>query len=283
MIRLQHLTQKVSAVFPIGLLLMGAVGQPAFAGLTDSLGSSTLVALRYNPPNRGAPSLTRNAGSRTGLCSDMTALQPTQTNWGETLDARPTFGIYVAEPVSSLTFELKDILSNEIVHRTTFETINGPGISLYQLPDTAASLEPDRLYRWQISLDCELTGKTDKADGVIMRRVASDELQAALDATPESDMPTLLAEHGLWYDAVKTLLRQRLNQSENETLAADWQQLMQHPVVQLDNLLEAEPIECCLAHVPSPPSADTSTSADTPDTPTNTSADTPTDTSTDYF
>ncbi|MEM9162614.1 MAG: DUF928 domain-containing protein [Cyanobacteria bacterium P01_F01_bin.4] len=199
-----------------------------------------LVALRYNPPNRGAPSLTRNAGSRTGLCSDMTALQPTQTNWGETLDVRPTFGIYVAEPVSSLTFELKDILSNEIVHRTTFETIEGPGISLYQLPDTAASLEPDRLYRWQISLDCELTGKTDKADGVIMRRVASDELQAALDATPEADMPTLLAEHGLWYDAVKTLLMQRLRQSENETLVTDWQQLMQHPVVQLDNLLSLE-------------------------------------------
>ncbi|MEM9904316.1 MAG: DUF928 domain-containing protein [Cyanobacteria bacterium P01_D01_bin.44] len=272
MIKIDRLLTGLSLITcQIGLLLAGPASQPVFAQ-PDSLSTSTLVALRYNPPNRGAPSLTRNAGSRTGLCSDMTALQPTQTNWGETLEARPTFGIYVAEPVSSLTFELKDILSGEIIHSTTFETIEGPGVSLYQLPETAPPIEPDRLYRWQISLYCELTGKTDKADGVIMRRMASDEFQAALETTPEADMPTLLAENGLWYDTVKTLLMQRLSQPEDETLMTAWQALMQHPVVQLDNLLEAEPLECCLAYVPSNTSADAPT--DTPP---------PTDTPIDYF
>lgn len=227
-----------------------------------SLGLPSL-ALQYNPPNRGAPGYTRNAGSRTGPCGDLTAVQPTQTNWGETLVERPTFGIYVAEPTTDLTFELKDERSQEILHRATFDHVAGPGISLYTLPDTAPALEPNQFYRWQVSLECEqfnsehiqYTG-SKTAGGMIVRRLASDPLPTTLATATADEKPALLASHGLWYDAVHALLLQSLEHPETETWTDAWQTLIAHPMVQLNHLTEAVPIDCCLAAA-CPETADT--------------------------
>ncbi|MGD1855561.1 MAG: DUF928 domain-containing protein [Leptolyngbyaceae cyanobacterium] len=206
------------------------------------------LALQYNPPNRGAPSNTWNAGSRSGACGDLTAVQPTQTNWGETLRARPSFGIYVSEPATKLTFELRDERSQDLIHRVTFDQISGPGISFYTLPDTAPPLEPDQYYRWQVSLECaqfstdnvQYTGDR-QSGGMVVRRTVSDELHTQLQATTSDQIPERLAANGLWYDAVHTLLLQ----SEDQTDA--WQRLLAHPMVQLNDLMEATLIDCCLA------------------------------------
>ncbi|MEM6255230.1 MAG: DUF928 domain-containing protein [Cyanobacteria bacterium P01_D01_bin.156] len=208
------------------------------------------LALQYNPPNRGAPSSTWDAGSRTGPCGNLTAVQPTQTNWGETLQARPSFGIYVSDPVTNLTFELRDERSQQILHQVTFEQVDGPGISFYTLPETAPALQVNQYYRWQISLECEqfstanitYTGSR-QADGIIFRRRASDELQTALADTPDAEKPDLLATNGLWYDMVHSLLLQQ--QSEQWTEA--WQTVLAHPMVQLNNLMEATLVDCCLS------------------------------------
>ncbi|MEM9487265.1 MAG: DUF928 domain-containing protein [Cyanobacteria bacterium P01_F01_bin.116] len=212
------------------------------------------AAIQYNPPNRGAPSETRNAASRTGSCGDLTAVQPTQTNWGETLKSHPTFGIYVAAPATNLTFELKDERSKETLHRVIFDYVEGPGISLYTLPDTAPALEPNQLYRWQVSLDCTQFNTvhvqhtdTKTSDGVIFRRFASDELQTTLGTVTSDEQVSLLAANGLWYDTVHTLLIERLNQPGTETWVTQWQSLVSHPTVQLDNLMNAVPLDCCLA------------------------------------
>ena len=239
------------------LLSLLAASIASLSLLTPAMSQSALQpqlsAVNYNPPNRGAPSRTRNALSRAGLCGDLTAIQPSQTNWGETLAARPTFAIYVSEPATDLTFELKDESSGEIVYQTLFDQISGPGISLYTLPDTAPALEVDRSYRWQVSLECEQFSTlrvpqrgTKLSDGVIVRR-ASDELQIALANTTDSEKPSLLAANGLWYDTVYTLLTWRLTFPETETWTEQWQGLLTHPMVQLDHLLDAAPIDCCLA------------------------------------
>lgn len=223
-----------------------------FTTVSAALAQSS-AAIQYNPPNRGAPSETRNAASRTGRCGDLTAVQPTQTNWGETLRAYPTFGIYVSAPATNLTFELKDERSKEILHRVSFAQIEGPGISLYTLPDTVPALATNRLYRWQVSLDCtqfntahvQHTG-TKTSDGVILRRAVSDELQTVLDNAASDEKVSLLATNGLWYDTVHTLLMEQFNQSGPETWVAQWQSLVSHPTVQLDTLMDATLLDCCL-------------------------------------
>ncbi|MEM9266833.1 MAG: DUF928 domain-containing protein [Cyanobacteria bacterium P01_F01_bin.13] len=239
---------KALFISPIALLGFGlpSLGQP--------LMPPQRTALQYNPPNRGAPGYTRNAGSRTGPCGDLTAVQPTQTNWGETLERHPTFGIYLAESAVNLTFELREESSQEILHQVTFDQIEGPGISLYTLPDTAPILEPNQFYRWQVSLDCEQFNTPNvqyrgvkRAGGTIFRRLVSEQLQTTLSTAAETEKPSLLAANGLWYDTVHTLLLQRLHQPDTERWINDWQNLLIHPMVQLNNLMEAAPIECCLA------------------------------------
>ncbi|MEA5463741.1 DUF928 domain-containing protein [Leptothoe sp. PORK10 BA2] len=248
MSRLSYLTNKylISSVTALitalsALLTMGLPG----------------LALQYNPPNRGAPSNTWDAGSRTGPCGDLTAVQPTETNWGETLRSHPTFGIYVSEPATNLTFELKHEGSQEILHRVTFEQLDGPGMSLYTLPDSAPALEPDQHYRWQVSLECEQFNTVHiqyndsrAAGGMIIRRVASDELQAHLATTTDADKPALLGANGFWYDMVHTLLIQQVQQPETEQWTDAWQRVLLHPMVQLNTLMEATVVDACL--VPKP-------------------------------
>lgn len=224
------------------------------AALTTLTMGLPVLALQYNPPNRGAPSNTWNAGSR-GDCIDLTAVQPTQTNWGETLMAHPTFGIYVSAPATDLVFELRDERTKEILHRATFDQVDGPGISLYTLPDTAPALEPSRYYRWRVSLDCaqfktdniQYTGEKESG-GIIVRRETSDELQTQLETIADDEKPALFAAQGLWYDMVYTLLLQpSSHQAETEQWTDAWQNLLAHPMVQLTNLMEATLVDCCLA------------------------------------
>ncbi|MBE9065662.1 DUF928 domain-containing protein [Leptolyngbya cf. ectocarpi LEGE 11479] len=244
MSRLSYLAQKS---------LISSVLVSSVAALTTLSVGLPVLALQYNPPNRGAPSNTWNAGSRGG-CIDLTAVQPTQTNWGETLMAHPTFGIYVSEPATNLTFELRDERSKEILHRVTFDQIDGPGISLYTLPDTAPALEPDQYYRWRVSLDCaqfntdkiQYTGGKESG-GMIVRRALSDELQTHLETMADAEKPALFATQGLWYDMVHTLLMQPSHQAETEQWTDSWQSLLAHPMVQLHNLMEATLVDCCLA------------------------------------
>ncbi|MEM7064442.1 MAG: DUF928 domain-containing protein [Cyanobacteria bacterium P01_B01_bin.77] len=239
MSRLSYLAQK-SLISSVVALTTLSLGLP-------------VLALQYNPPNRGAPSSTWNAGSR-GDCIDLTAVQPTQTNWGETLMARPTFGLYVSKPATNLTFELRDEQSKEILHRVTFDQVEGPGISLYTLPETAPTLEPNHYYRWRVSLDCaqfnigqiQYTGEKESG-GMIVRRLASDELQTHLETTADDEKPALFASQGLWYDMVHSLLMQQGHQSETEQWTDAWQNLLAHPMVQLSNLMEATLVDCCLA------------------------------------
>ena len=241
MSRQSYLTHKVliSSITALGTIV--TMGLP-------------VMALQYNPPNRGAPSNTWDAGSRTGPCGHLTAVQPTQTNWGETLMAHPTFGIYVSEPAAALTFELRDERSQEIIHRATFEEVKGPGISLYTLPDTAPALEVNQYYRWQVSLDCEQFNTTNiqytgdkQSGGLIVRRGVSDELHHSMEATADDEKPALLAANGLWYDMVHALLMQQFHQSETEQWTESWQTLLGHPMVQLNNLMDATLVDCCLA------------------------------------
>ena len=263
MARLLHPTHLISLfAAPIAVLSLftPAMGQSA--------GQPTLqpglASVQYDPPNRGAPSETRNALSRAGLCGNLTAIQPTQTNWGETLREHPTFAIYVDAPATNVTFQLEDKMTGETLHQTIFDQVTGPGISLYTLPKTAPALETNRQYRWQVSLDCEQFSTpqipqrgTRASDGTIVRRPLSDEIQTALATTADNEKPAWFAANGLWYDTVQALLTWQLTYPDTETWVDQWQGLLAHPMVQLDELMEATPIDCCLtADCPTSP-ADT--------------------------
>ena len=218
------------------------------------------ISIRYNPPNRGAPGdvSTADAGSRS--CGLM-VFGPAQSHWGETLLSHPSFWLYSSSS-GTITFDLADEETAEVIYQGRFETANSQVITQYTVPETAVALNIEQAYRWSFTLDCP--GDPDpSANGIIVRRDASESpnLDLSNPDSSVSDSPVInspdleptdhlstnylanarqLATNGFWFDAIDTLNQIRLSEasttepssieaSATETLTAatqDWLSLL---------------------------------------------------------
>jgi Domain of Unknown Function (DUF928)/NB-ARC domain len=227
--------------------------------------------LKYEPPLRGAPGNRGDASSRVPY--DFLAIVPA-TNFGLTVAEYPTFWLYVpTPPPSSIPLEL--VLRDEqqnAVYRTTFELNREAGIVSFRLPEAAPPLEIGKKYHWFFFWD-----KVAR-DSWIERVAMSPELESQLkNATPRKRIH-LLAKNGLWYESFTELAEfrcQLLSQLENATLQertliyaenglwyealielagmrekkpvatvdADWEALLQHPLVRLGEIVSKPIVE----------------------------------------
>lgn len=197
------------------------------------------IAQDYVPPNRGLPGRREGGGTRgcwtnsTLAASQLklTALVPAQ-NFGYTLEAYPTFLIYVppffAEKAAGGEFVLNDDQGNE-VYRTEFQADNTSGIIRLSLPADAnlLPLEVGKDYRWTFSLVCDLTDPSGNlvVDSWIQRTQPSTELTAELGQTAAQDLPALYARSGIWYDAIAQLTPPE-GQSSNSVVLSQWRNLL---------------------------------------------------------
>lgn len=225
-------------------ILAGLIS-PAFAG-THFAQSKNVT---YNPPNRGAPGETQDAGSRPACpTSDIpfTAIAPS-TNWGETIASHPTFWLYLPYAASAVELTLSDEGNHqEMIYHTTFQTATAAGIGQFSLPEDAPALEPDRLYRWQFTFVCAAETQSHfQVTGVIVRRSPTAQLTQQLQTASPKEQIALLASEGFWYDALDQLNQLRRLNPADETLESDWESLLQHPAVGLEDLLSVPLIECC--------------------------------------
>lgn len=203
------------------------------------------TGVEYNPPNLGAPGDTRDAGGRP-FCQTperpLMALSPSQTNWGETIDAHPTFWLYIPEMPGSIALVLTDEQTQAEVFRTQFDDVPQGGMVRLPLPETAPPLEVDRLYRWQLQFVCnESADARFQVNGVIVRRSPPPSFLADLETASPRQRVQLFAAHGLWYNALTELADLRLAEPENDQYQRDWADLLSHPSVALDDLI-AEPL-----------------------------------------
>jgi len=204
------------------------------------------ASIPFNPPNRGAPGRTRDAGSRP-LCETperpFTAISP-HVNWGETTAQRPTFWLYLPYEAGHVELFLRDEQTQEEVFRHTFEVRAAEGIHPFTLPPGTPPLEPDQLYNWQLDFVCNPeTGTKFRATGMIVRRRPSEELVAAIAAAPPRERAILYAEAGLWYDALKVVATLHREFPDDPQFAADWASLLQHPIVDLLDLVDVPILE----------------------------------------
>jgi hypothetical protein len=201
----------------------------------------------YNPPNRGAPGETQDAGSRPACPTSeipFTALAPS-TNWGETIASHPTFWLYLPYAASSIELSLSEEGQQQTVYRTSFQTA-AAGIGQFTLPDDAPALEPDRLYRWQFTFVCDAETQSHfQVTGIVVRRSPTAQFTQQLQTASPKEQIALLAAGGFWYDALDQLNQLRRLNPTDETLESDWTSLLQHPVVGLEDLLSVPLIECC--------------------------------------
>ncbi|MEO1391630.1 MAG: DUF928 domain-containing protein [Cyanobacteria bacterium J06634_5] len=216
----------------------------------SSPSSQTVAWNQYQPPNRGAPGRTQDAGSRP-LCPKVekpfTALSPS-TNWGETLEAHPTVWLYIPENTHSVRLILRDEPTQTEIYRTTFPLTAQKGIGRFSLPAEAPPLDPNRLYNWQFDLICDAENSSRfRVSGIVVRREPSEALKTQLQAALPPARVNLLAAEGLWFDAVTALAQQRLASPQESTLQTGWESLLHHADVGLNQFSGEDVLECCEA------------------------------------
>jgi hypothetical protein len=208
-----------------------------------------------------APGRSRGGASRStcpAVTTELTALIPsaevvtqrpngrprkTTNVIGQTTVDHPTFWFYVpyTNQNENLTeFVLQDAKGTEI-YRTRIDLSAKPGIVAVRLPKTAPKLESGERYQWFFQYYCarEKTARPIFVNGWIQRIDRSPDLQKQITAaiTPR-DIAQVYNQNNIWFDALTALADARRANPADETLLADWKQLLEE--VNLANI-ETEP------------------------------------------
>ena len=193
-------------------------------------GSSQLLAQTFQPP-RGAPPDSSGGGVRgTGTQSiNIVPLTPkdetTNTFWGQTLSATPTFFLYVPAGVDkNIRFYLIDEAEGETIYETFFTPPSSGGIVAVPLPkDGGKTLKEGRIYSWYFEIQVNLieVNLNPSVSGLIQRIAPSPELSSQIQAaTTEADRSKIYAANGLWYDLIATAAMLR------STIPTNWEAML---------------------------------------------------------
>ena len=175
----------------------------------------------FEPTNVGAP-ITRLGGatrSTTGSIPRTEALVPEEA--GHTLQAQPVLYWYLAARTDDrIDFALIGVDPINPILETTLEGSFEAGIQRIRLADHGVTLQPDLEYQWFVRVipnpDQRLYDRV--VGGGIQRLAPSAELDAKLAAAQQGDAHYVLAEAGIWYDALDSLSLQIEASPENENL-----------------------------------------------------------------
>jgi hypothetical protein len=177
----------------------------------------------FKPTNLGAP-MSRLGGatrSAAGLVPRTEALVPEVA--GHTLQAQPVLYWYLAGKTDDrIDFALIGVDPINPMLEVTLKGPFEPGIQRIDLADHGVTLEPGTEYQWFVRVipnpDQRLYDRV--VGGGIERLEPSADLGAKLAATPAGKTHYVLAEAGIWYDALDSLTLQIDAAPGNENLRA---------------------------------------------------------------
>ncbi|MGI0485433.1 DUF928 domain-containing protein [Pantanalinema rosaneae CENA516] len=250
----QH--SRYIALFSVTLLLqsMWLVGVSSIANAQTQAAKPTQSAPRKGkftlepPKGQPAPKVTIGGGRRnSGICPQdssivnatanpslprartLLPLLPT-TRLGLTIEAHPTFLIYVPSTSARiLEFKLED-QDGEEVYQTTMDLSATPGVVRISLPAHQAALQVGKDYKWTVSIACQPDGVKPQdplATGAVRRIQPDSALVTQLQTANAIDRVELYARSGIWFEAVASLAELRRSQPHNQTLASAWEELLQ--------------------------------------------------------
>lgn len=189
------------------------------------------ISQKFIPPNRQAPRTTSGGGSRGTFCegSKETLIPLIPPNkLGLTLGERPTFYVFVPQiPVKNAFFSLLD--KNNIVYTTTFALPQKPGIIGFTLPANAPSLKVGKQYQWYVAIACSLDEPEQEmaVNGWVERIQPTRTFSTKLARTNPKEVSQVYANAGIWYEALHTLIKQRLNAPGDRTFIANWRAFLE--------------------------------------------------------
>ncbi len=188
------------------LILGGSFILPTGAGLAQSR------QVQLNLPNLNAPGNRQSGSSRSESCiaveDELVALMP-ESNYGLTIEEYPSFFFYLPETSAPVVeFAIYNEATMELVYEGRFTPQGEMGIVSITLPNNGLqkALEVGQSYFWGFSVVCDVENPSSSivVQGTLRRIEPSTSLSAALEvATPET-LPSILAEAGIWHDALQT-------------------------------------------------------------------------------
>jgi hypothetical protein len=218
--------------------------------------NSTTVQQTLPPaPKTGTPPNTGYQGkSKGGNCPEvttpLTALIPTYTLqngkdylWGQTVDERPTFWVYVPYSLNASRpgeLRLQETKANGTTVFTTVVsgiTTTAPGIVGVRLPANK-TLKANQTYLWKFVIRCDPNNTS--ADQFVSTAVTRVQTSPALakqlkNATP-NQKAAIYAREGLWYDSVTAFASLRQAKPEDAKTKNNWQTVLR--AARLDNFVE---------------------------------------------
>lgn len=184
----------------------------------------------------------RTDGGSRGECPrvdfPLTALVP-ESNWGRTLEARPTLWFYVPyspESVLGGEFVLQDEAGNNDIYRLPFQLSQTPGLVRLTIPDTQEPLKKGNWYRWYFTLFCDRGN--DKPPGLIFVQgwvqqiPLTPTLENQLNAAKPREDQVYIANR-IWFDALNHVANLRFANSL-QVSDEDWRTLLQGKGVNLE-------------------------------------------------
>jgi len=197
--------------------------QTSEADAAKSKPAKTAAMPVFKPTNLGAP-MTRLGGatrSATQSVPRTEALVPEVA--GHTLQAQPVLYWYLAGKTDDpIEFALIGVDPINPIRETTLEGPFEPGIQRIRLADHEVTLEPNLEYQWFVRVipNPEQRLYDRVVGGGIQRLEPSGELDAKLASAQPGNAHYVLAEAGIWYDALDSLSMQIEAAPENENLRA---------------------------------------------------------------
>ena len=198
--------------------------------------SAKTFKVTFNPPGDKRPQNSRGGASRTiGQCinqaensdAPFAPLLPAESQ-GLTVASHPTVLAYLPETTAQKAlFSWQDEDRND--HYQTIVPIqNQGGIISLTLPEDAPPLEVGKNYQWALAVMCN--GRLQPDSPVIQGQIQRITMELALsDRLKDADTletAAIYGEAGIWYETVATLAKLKLSQPNNDSLTANWQELL---------------------------------------------------------
>ena len=184
--------------------------QPSGQDLKDQSKKTESVASVpvYTPPMRGAPGGRVGGGTR-GVQREVflvSALAPNHS--GFTTSEQPSLYWFISSS-TSLPVELTvmDPQGVKPILETRLPAPATAGVHRIRLADYNIRLAPGAAYRWFVSVvpDADRRSKDIMAGGAIERVEVPEGLKAKVAQAAKSDLPSIYAEAGMWYDTVAAI------------------------------------------------------------------------------
>lgn len=197
------MTRAITALsWPLAVFTACALAQTG-----DRDARSTEVPV-FAPPTRGAPAARVGGGSRG-------AGQPAVTIWtlapvsvGLTTRAQPALHWYVSRPVEAFVeITVLDETSDDAMLEAELEGVSAAGIHRISLQELGVELELGVEYEWSVTLVNNPDRRShDSMSGAVIKRVPLEPaVGERLAAASSLERVFVLAEAGLWYDAIGEL------------------------------------------------------------------------------